>query len=397
MPIHEKLNGLVSVYSNSPGMPTGYGEQMRLLIDRLVRHGLDTAILSNYGNEGQIAEYKTPYGKIPHYPRSFVPHSVDTLNLWHDHHRAGKDHLPQALFTLYDVWVLGQVPLPKNTLCWVPIDHITMPGMVRAVLERPEVHPITMAPHGKRVLDARGIENTYIPHSIDTAIFKPASATAVKKIRNQLGVADDVFLVTMVAANKANGNIHRKALAENVMAFASFHKQYPKSKLYMHTESRPLLGGIDLASLFESLGLGKDDVVTADGNELMIGLPQATLRDIYSASDVLLAASYGEGFGVPVIEAQACGTPVITSNATATKDLAGESSYLVNGQLFWDMTQNAYLQIPSVTEIYSALVELYNKWDGNGTDDVSVAFAKQFDVEVVWRDYWMPLLKRYFA
>jgi len=397
MPTYEKLNGLISVFSNSPGMPTGYGEQSRLLVDRLIRHGLDTAILSNYGNEGVIRDYKTGHGKAKHYPKSFAPHSVDTINLWHGQHRLGKEDLPHALLTLYDVWVLAQLQFDGPILAWVPIDHVNIPGAVRAVLEKDNVHPIAMAPHGKRLLDARGIEADYVPHAINTSVFKPSSASASKKIRTQLSVDDETFLVSMVVANKANGMFHRKAIAENVLAFASFHKEYPNSKLYMHTESRPILGGVDLGKLFESLGLTTDDVLTANGDELMIGLPQKTMADIYSASDILLAATYGEGFGVPVIEAQACGTKVITSNATASQDLAGESSYLVDGQLWWNMAQSAYFQIPSITHIYSALVDAYNKWDGNKADSVSVEFAKQFDVELVWRDYWMPTLRKHFA
>ena len=46
---YEKLNGVVSIASNSPGMPTGYGVQAKMVTDRLKRHSVDVAILSNYG------------------------------------------------------------------------------------------------------------------------------------------------------------------------------------------------------------------------------------------------------------------------------------------------------------------------------------------------------------
>jgi hypothetical protein len=50
---YEKLNGAISIASNSPGMPTGYGVQAKMLTDRLKRHSVDVAILSNYGLEGE--------------------------------------------------------------------------------------------------------------------------------------------------------------------------------------------------------------------------------------------------------------------------------------------------------------------------------------------------------
>ena len=396
MPTYEKLNGLVSVFSNSPDVPSGYGQQMSHLIPRLVRHGLDTAILSNYGNEAQVTEYKTPYGKAKHYPKSFVPHSVDTIGMRHAQHRQGKEDLPHAIMTLYDVWVLNKVQLDAPVLSWVPIDHVTMPAPVRQFLERDNVYPIAMAPHGKRLFDERGIESSYIPHAIDTSIYKPSSATATKKLRAKLGVGEDTFLATMVAANKGNGYYHRKAMVENIMAFAMFHKEHPNSKLYLHTDPRPHIGGVDLAKVFESLGLTTDSVLVADGDELMVGVPQKTLADIYSASDVLLAASYGEGFGVPVVEAQACGTPVITSNWAATQDLAGPSSYLVEGQLWWNQTQSAFFKIPFVGHIYSALKSHYENHTPNTTDSTSVEFASQFGVEAVWQNYWMPFLRERF-
>ena len=112
---------------------------------------------------------------------------------------------------------------------------------------------------------------------------------------------------------------------------------------------------------------------------------------LYSTMDVLLHASYGEGFGVPAVEAQMCGTRVIGSNWTATPDVLGEDSYLVEGQPFLDEAQLSFFQIPLVPSLISALKESYK--DSRGTSLQAVKFAKQFEVENVWNKYWMPYLK----
>jgi glycosyltransferase involved in cell wall biosynthesis len=52
--------------------------------------------------------------------------------------------------------------------------------------------------------------------------------------------------------------------------------------------------------------------------------------DLYKQSDLLIFASTYEGFGVPVLEAQATGRPVITSNISPMKDVAGEGALLVD-------------------------------------------------------------------
>lgn len=64
---------------------------------------------------------------------------------------------------------------------------------------------------------------------------------------------------------------------------------------------------------------------------LHFGKPDiATLIQIYNAADVLLTPSLYEGFGLTVLEAMACGTPVITSNVSSLPEVAGDAAVLVD-------------------------------------------------------------------
>ncbi len=54
------------------------------------------------------------------------------------------------------------------------------------------------------------------------------------------------------------------------------------------------------------------------------------LNSLYSAADLLIFPSLVEGFGLPVIEAMASGTPVITSNTTSLPEVSGEAAILVD-------------------------------------------------------------------
>jgi glycosyltransferase involved in cell wall biosynthesis len=62
-----------------------------------------------------------------------------------------------------------------------------------------------------------------------------------------------------------------------------------------------------------------------------LGNPDRTqLIDIYNSADILLAPSLYEGFGLTILEAMACGLPVITSTTSSLPEVAGDSALLVD-------------------------------------------------------------------
>jgi len=401
MPTFEKIPGLVSLASNSPGSPTGYGQQGEYLVERLVRHGVKTAVLSNYGLEGRTEKHHTVHGDVLHYPRGVAPYSQDVLTPWHELHRSQHDpNLKHAIMTLYDVWVYNGWESDIPVIAWVPMDHVTTPPAVAKFLMRDTVTPVAMAPHGLEQLTGAGIDAHYVPHSIDTKVFQRTERFfdhLGQRVtgREFLGVSQDAFLVTVVAANKANGIVHRKAFAENLLAFSMLRKDKPDAHLYIHADPSPSVGGFDLGVLCQVNGIPPESVTFANRDQLRVGYTQQHLAGIYTTSDVLLATSYGEGFGIPTVEAQACGTRVIVSGWAASKDLASEDSWLVDGQVFWDEPQKAYFQIPNIASIVTALHAAHEM--PREFSATARKFAVQFDVETVWDEYWMPFLTGYFG
>jgi glycosyltransferase involved in cell wall biosynthesis len=390
---HAKLSGAVSVWSNSYNAPTGYGQQVKHLIDSLKKDGADVAMLSNYGLEGVPSKIKTPYGEVPHYPRGADAYSNDVAPQDHMAWAAKHPDLKSLLITLYDVWVLksplyAEVP---QIASWVPLDHVTLPPAVELWLRKENVTPIAMAPNGVRQMQDKDIACEYAPHAIDIRKMKPT-----EKLPNGQHVRDfmqsrDKFVVGMVAANKSSGLIHRKAFSENLLAFSIFHKKHPDSMMYIHTEPTGAMGW-NLVELLRGCGIPQEAVAFPNPQEYRYGMAQEALAALYTGMDVFLAPSYGEGFGVPTVEAQACGVPVIASSWAASKDLISEDGWLIEGQPQWDASQRAWWQIPAVPSIVDALENAYNR--GRETSQASIDFAKQFDVPVVWRDHWRPILEK---
>lgn len=389
--------GVVSVWSNSPYQATGYGVQAGYLVDRLKRDDYAVAAISNYGLEGVNSTLETPYGVIPHYARGFEPYSNDVGPMNHAHWVAQNPNVKDLLITLYDVWVLkGEAWGRINQIAsWTPLDHVTLPPRVGAWLRKPNVKPIAMSPHGQRQMTENGIESIYIPHGIDTSVMKPTFDINGVATREYLGFKEDDFVVGMVAANKASGLVHRKAFSENLLAFANFKRKHSDVKLYLHTDPLGAAGGWNLFKLLESLGIPEQDVRFPSLVDYRYGMSQRDLAAMITAMDVMLATSYGEGFGVPTVEAQACGTRVIGSDWAATPDLLSEDCFVVEGQLQWDSGQDAWWSVPIVGSIVEALRLAYDA--PRERSEASIKFAKAFDVESVWDEYWIPALNGWLA
>lgn len=59
-------------------------------------------------------------------------------------------------------------------------------------------------------------------------------------------------------------------------------------------------------------------------------IPEERLPALYRGALALILPSLYEGFGLPILEAMSCGTPVVTSNVTAMPEIAGDAAFLVD-------------------------------------------------------------------
>jgi glycosyltransferase involved in cell wall biosynthesis len=78
-----------------------------------------------------------------------------------------------------------------------------------------------------------------------------------------------------------------------------------------------------IRTLVGELGLSDDVIFTGR-------VPDADLPALYSGADCFLMPSLYEGFGFPVLEAMACGTPVVCSNSSSLPEVAGDAALMVD-------------------------------------------------------------------
>ena len=81
-------------------------------------------------------------------------------------------------------------------------------------------------------------------------------------------------------------------------------------------------------------------------------VPEEDLPALYQGAEVFVYPSFYEGFGLPVLEAMASGTPVITSNTSSLPEVAGNAALLVNPTEIFDLYEamEALVTNPSLRE-----------------------------------------------
>lgn len=384
--------------SNAPWAATGYGQQTAQVISRLKKENYEVAVAANYGLEASPTTWNTPYGDIPVYPRGMEIYSNDVVPAhMHDWSSRNPD-AKNLLITLYDVWVFkGEKWNDWNVASWVPIDHVPAPAEVVAWCAKENVTPIAMSKFGKSMLENAGLASEYIPHALEP-VFKPTEKIKTAdgdfiSAREFIKIPEDRFVVGMNAANK--GVVpNRKAFGENLLAFALFAQRHKDAVLYLHTDFTGSGGGINLAHLIKAVGIPKDQVKFVDPYLYRTSLSPEIVAATYTAMDVLLAVSMGEGFGIPTIEAQACGTRVIVSDFAASTELVGEG-WLVEGQPYWDPMQRSFFHMPSVDSIVDSLEKAYSL--GRSRSERAIEFAKLYEADTVFENYWKPTLSKLLA
>ena len=367
-------------HSNGPHVPSGYGQQTRLFAPRIKRLGHEIGISAYFGIQGAILSIEDG---IPMYPKHLDDYGNDIILV---HASAQKADL---IITLMDVQVLKVEGWPFNIhwVPWYPIDHDTMPMVLRNKIMQ-AWRRIVFSKHAEKLTHEAGLECYYVPHGVETKVFYPRDKA---EARERLRLPKDAYIIGTVAMNK--GNPSRKSFVEMLTAFANCKKRHSDMVYFLQTaRGEGVDWMINLPELCYNLGLeiGKD-VIFADQYQMVTGFAPDYLADLYSAMDVHLLASAGEGFGVPTLEAQACGTPVIVGDWTASPELCFSGRLIPKEDadpLYTGLA--AYQYRPRVRGIE---IQIEAEYKNPSPPGPAVKGAQLYDVDYVTEKYWKPTLE----
>lgn len=155
-----------------------------------------------------------------------------------------------------------------------------------------------------------------VTHLAAEDIYQPMERGKARKIvEDRYGIKDDFILYL-------GGFSPRKNIRELILAFENVYRNL-KQTTKLVIVGKPGREYEELEKLVNEHNL-QNEVIFAGF------IPLQDLPIFYNAAKVFVYPSLYEGFGLPPLEAMACGTPVITSNVTSIPEVVGEAAILIN-------------------------------------------------------------------
>jgi len=338
-------------HSTNPTIPTGYGNTTKLLVPKLANYHKMT-ISCHAGLFGAVQMWKG-IKMLPHtnFPGQY---GMDII----EHH--AKHVHPDMIISWVDAFILQADKIKPLPWCaWVPVD--SMPLMSRNI-EPLKACKWIVAPTewGKQAIEAVGLKvDAVIPCTYDPSIYfyieksmKEKRETLSSIINMEIG---DKFLVNVVSANSS----YRKNFSAILEAWKLFQKTCPDSLLFLHTDPTGyFFQGENLNDMGKVIGVDPNSIIFPPQWEFVCGaIGDDFLNLLYNCSDVHVNACYGEGFGIPIIEAQASGCPVLTPDFGAAKEI-NTCNTLIEGKMVYKVPGAMQFEIDPIS-LKDQLVYLY--------------------------------------
>jgi len=367
---------------------SGYGRVTRNVTSRLVKKGYRIIVSAYYGLE--------PGGTmkiagVPHLPSKEGRFGEISCQ------RHARSLNPDIVTLMTDWWAFPWFPkMPFTSMLYSPMDHSDYPPEL-INLTKAYDYILSLCHFQVEELKKNKIDSYYVPHGVDTKVYHPMPVAEARKITR---FPLEKFIIGRVAANSDKED--RKSHIRSFIGLRLFLEDNPDAKkdvlMYCHTNPADQRG-IPLSRFVHKQGL--DDMVKFTDPALSyVRLSDAEMCLLFNSFDIQLYPSKREGFGMTILEANACGRPNIVTNFSSMPELTGYGKFgwLVDnyckGENILNTPINACTALPDVYSIKDAIEDAYNhpkKCIKFGSKARS--FAMDYDWDRVIEKHWLPVLQ----
>ena len=356
----------ILIVSHTPYSSSGYGRVVRGIAGSLNANGHQVVCLGA-GPKPEVPEFPYPVIAWKKMSQQIIAQTLAKLR-------------PEVLFTIGDPWMFEEVPaMPQRpTVIWLayyPIDGSPLPGSWKRWAAAIDV-PIVFSKFARDVVKAAADRAPdLIYHGVNTKTFSPTDREKSKELCHVAGH----FVVGTVARNQL-----RKNIPALVKAFAKFARGKDDVLLYLHTQ---LKGEFDIAELVRNAGIEKKTRITGEiGTDK--GVPDHLLATVYRAMDLFVLPTMAEGFGLPIMESQACGTPALVTDFSACPELVPDPIQRLKVKTTLTMNRNFEQAIVDVDDIVEKMELFYrDRARLTALGERCAEFAKSFEWDIAYRQF----------
>lgn len=155
---------------------------------------------------------------------------------------------------------------------------------------------------------------TVVHLGYDRERFRPTAPAAVAEVRRRYGLERPYVLAVGTLQSRKNHAGLVRALARLIEDGLDVDLVVPGARGWLYDRIFRTVRDLGLEARVRFLGY----------------VPDADLPALYTGAEVAALVSFYEGFGLPVLEAMACGAPVVTSNVSSLPEVAGAAALLVD-------------------------------------------------------------------
>jgi glycosyltransferase involved in cell wall biosynthesis len=359
------------------GATTGFGR---------VTHSIGDRLVTEYGHEVSClaVNYDGDYWPTP--IKLYRPNKNNPLDIYGQSRFVEMlaEVVPDVVLMLNDPYVIlkfllrnkwdEDLALARTTpvIAYMPVDGINhpktwskMPLIINGLPSfeggtGPNFVPVVMTEFGRSLFP----DAELIYHGVDSDLFRPISQTdpltasngrvikSRKDAKALLGIDSDAFLVVRVDRNS-----HRKNFADTWRALIPVMKRHANVQAWFHCRAEG--DQLELPQIIAREPEYADRFHFPGSFSSKRGWTESDLVAVYNAADLFVSTSWGEGFGLTLAEASACGVPIIAQNVSSITEVVGPGGILLEPERFIAVDSGQDQWLPNVPAFTDAIERLY--------------------------------------
>jgi glycosyltransferase involved in cell wall biosynthesis len=414
---------------------TGYATYSKNVLTHMMDTGkYELAEISVYGSADDPRRDSIPWRNYPNLPDStstenerniYNSNPVNVFGAWR-FERVCLDFKPDVVLTIRDFWMDSFVyESPFRRI----FKRIWMPTVDAMPQNEEFIHQfchsdvvLTYSDWAKGIIDDQSGGQANTVGSASPSASEEFSMNPSKdKAKEAMGFPPDCKIIGTVMRNQ-----RRKLFPVLIESFSKFLKETGDTKTYLHIHSSYPDGGWDFGELLHQHGVssrvfftyvcsnkecsaveiskfndarktcGHCGGFTSTQSNVSNGVSDSVLANIYNMYDLYIQCANCEGFGLPQVEAAACGVPVACTDYSAMQDVVKKlNAYPIEvDSLYKELETGCLRAVPNVDSIVSIFKDFFSK-DFTEVNKKRIETRKLFEKHYSWKEtanVWMEAI-----